>query len=120
MLKAEISKEISQAFDTDLSDAIKPFTIVQRVVDADTDWLSNRVPTVDEYATSSRGVFGDYSEAEIDGINILRTDTKLLCLATELNSPTPPKVGDTINGMEIVSVGKDPADVTWVLQLRRV
>ncbi|MPW70635.1 glutamate 5-kinase, partial [Moraxella catarrhalis] len=39
-LKAEISTEITQAFDTDLKDAVKDFT-GRRVILSDDDWAVN-------------------------------------------------------------------------------
>lgn len=115
-MRQEITDEIKQAFDTDLSDAVKDFTIV-RTKRLDDDWLMNGTSTHQSLKYSGRGVFMGYSSHEIDGQTILQNDVKLLCLQAESEAPM---IDDVINDMQVVSVSKDPADVVWVIQLRGV
>lgn len=83
-----------------------------------------------ELSYRGRGVFGSFQAELVDGNKILATDVKLLVLQAELLVPQDaesaaaeriaPKVDDTIAGMKVMSVSKDPADVSWTIQLRKV
>lgn len=117
-LQAEIQADIAAAFDTDLADAVNAFT-GQRVIAGQYDPVKDI--TTDDHTInySGRGVFTDYGIKEIDGLNILRTDTKLIALQNEVTEL--PAIGDKINGVfDVINVGADPADASYILQLRRV
>lgn len=115
-LKQEITADIANAFDTDLADAVTDFTAI-RQVKTDDDWLENgNNHTKTTY--QGRGVFGNFNQSEIDGQNILITDIKLICLQKEVTDT--PKLDDIINGYQVVAVKKDPADVSFTVQLRKV
>lgn len=113
-MRQEITNEIKQAFDTDLADAVKNFTIVRESV-VDDDWASNGATVANTIITSGRGVFMGYSSHEIDGQTILQNDVKLLCLQAESEKPM---IDDVIEDMQVVAVSSDAADVSWVVQLR--
>jgi hypothetical protein len=126
-LRDDLQTDIAAAFDTDLADAVSSFT-GSRVVAGEYDPVTGSSTTTVTYA--GRGVFGGYSVQEADGQHILATDTKLsgvlqneLLLNDDQGSPTAtpatPQEGDTIDGMEVVRVQKDPADASWTLTLRR-
>lgn len=116
-LKAEIQTDIAAAFDTDLADAVQPFT-GKRVIVGDYDPATD-ASTSTELNYSGRGVFTDYAVKEVDGINILRTDTKLIALQNEVTAL--PAIGDKINGVfDVINVSCDPADVSFTIQLRKV
>ena len=113
-LKAEISTEIAQAFDGDLKDAVKDFT-GRRVILSHDDWAINDTGTPTE-AYKGRGVFGSYSAYEADGQAVSMKDVKLTCLQSELTDT--PMIDDVINGMRVLSIKKDPANVSHTIQLR--
>lgn len=115
-LNQEISHDITNAFDTDLADAVTPFTAI-RQIKTDDDWLLNGNSHT-ETTYQGRGVFGNFNQSEIDGQSILITDIKLICLQQELTDT--PKLDDVINGYQVVAVKKDPADVSFTVQLRKV
>lgn len=126
-LRDEIQAEMAAAFDDPdgLADAVKPVT-GQRQGQGGYDPVTGTVtPSLVTYA--GRGVFGSYSNQEIDGSAIFSTDEKLLCLQSELfitvdGVPTDalaqPAVGDMIGGKRALNVEQDPAGATWTIQLR--
>lgn len=120
-LHDEITADIKDAFNTDLADAVKPFTGSRTVQGEPSveDILTNTVgsnSTIINY--SGRGVFSSYKEIEIDNESILANDVKLTALQSEVT--TRPQLDDVINGYQVVAVQQDPASVTWTLQLRKV
>ena len=120
-LRDDITADIKEAFNTDLADAVKPFTGSRTVQGEPSieDILTNTVgsnSTTINY--SGRGVFGSYSEFEVDGEAIKANDVKLTALQSEIT--TRPQLDDLINGYQVVAVQQDPASVTWNLQLRKV
>lgn len=114
-LNQEISHDIANAFNTDLADAVTPFTAI-RQIKTDDDWLENGNSHT-ETTYQGRGVFGNFNQSEIDGQSILITDIKLICLQQELTDT--PKLDDVINGYQVVAIKKDPADVSFTMQLRK-
>ena len=120
-LHDEISADIKAAFDIDLSDAVTQFEAFREVKGQATvdDWLTNTVSNTDTTLTyGGRGVFGGYSEIEIDNQSIMANDVKLVCLQDEVSQV--PKLDDIINGYRVVAIQQDPASVGWTIQLRRV
>ena len=120
-LKADLDADVAEAFDTDLADAVKPFTGSRTIQGEPSieDILTNTVgsnSTIINY--SGRGVFGGYSEFEVDGEAIKANDVKLTALQSEVTNT--PKLDDVINGYQVVAVNQDPASVTFTIQLRKV
>ncbi|MGI3041145.1 hypothetical protein ACRTDM_05265 [Shewanella algae] len=119
-LRDEITADIADAFDGDLADAVKSFT-GKRTVITGYDPITEQ-PVKQEITYTGRGTFGSYAVNIIDGVNVLATDTKLTCLQAEAvdssGSKFTPEIDDVINGMKVIKVGKDPADVIWNIQLR--
>lgn len=120
-LHDEITADIKDAFDTDLADAVQPFTGSRTVQGEPSieDILTNTVgsnSTTINY--SGRGVFCGYSEFEVDGETIKANDVKLIALQSEVT--TRPQLDDVINGYQVVAVNQDPASVTFNIQLRKV
>lgn len=113
-MREEIQADLKEAFDTELADAVRAFT-GSRSVNLSYDPVTDTQMT-DAESYTGRGVFGNFSKSEIDNLNILITDVRLLCLQSEVTDT--PQNDDVINGMRLIKVGKDPADATWVLQLR--
>lgn len=114
MLKELLTKEMLYAFANDLKDAYKPFVLTRTEIirDKRTDENTEIVTTL-----NGHGVFGSFTAEEADGSINLITDTRLLILQEAFDGK--PAEGDYINGFRVISVKKDPADVTWVLGLRK-
>lgn len=122
-LRDDIQADLAEAFDEedDLADAVTAFT-GSREVAGEYDPTTGTSTTTVTY--SGRGVFGSFRQDEIDGQHILRTDIKVTALQNEVlldtdDSPATPKIDDKINGLKVISVGKDPAGATWSIQLRK-
>lgn len=116
-LRDELTADIAEAFDDDLADAVTAFTGTRITGEGTYD------PVTEEWTPGTltytgRGVFGGFDINMIDGINILRTDVKVTALQVEVTET--PAADDKINGMTVISVGKDPAGATWSIQLRKV
>lgn len=116
-LRDELMADIAEAFDTDLADAVSEFMGRRTERGPAYDPVNEVWPEI-EVNYSGRGVFGSYKLELIDGIRILATDSKLTALQHEVTET--PKVGDKINGMEVLNVGQDPIGASWTLHLRRV
>lgn len=128
-LRDELQADIAEAFDDEdgLADAVKPFECVRTSTSGPYDVETGTYPTVTT-GYQGRGVFGGFRSFEIDGARILATDTKLTVLQNEIwatdngevtNTPEVPRVDDVINGLKVLDVRKDPADVAWIVQMRR-
>ena len=120
-LRDEVTADIKEAFDTDLADAVKPFTGIRTVQGEPSieDILTNTVgsnSTIINY--SGRGVFSSYAEIEVDNESIMANDVKLTALQSEVT--TRPQLDDVINGYQAVAVNQDPASATFTIQLRKV
>lgn len=113
-LNGEITADIANAFDTDLADAVTEFVAIRRVHGTN-DWAINDNTGKDK-AYQGRGVFGSYSAYETDGQVIGIHDVKLICLQSEVTGT--PMIDDVINDMRVLSIAKDPADVSYTIQLR--
>ena len=120
-LHDEVTADIKDAFNTDLADAVQPFTGSRTVQGEPSieDILTNTVgsnSTIINY--SGRGVFGSYAELEVDNESIQMNDVKLIVLQDEVANT--PKLDDVINGYQVVAVNQDPSSTIWTLQLRKV
>lgn len=113
-LRADIQTDMAAAFDTDLADAVRAFTLT-RVTGSDYDPITgDETQTTDTF--DSRGVFGGFKTEQVDDQHILATDEKLTVLQNELG--TTPEIGDDIAGKRVMNVWQDPAKATWTIQLR--
>ncbi|BAR92398.1 hypothetical protein [Pseudomonas phage PS-1] len=124
-LRDELTADIAEAFDTDLADAVTAFTGTQQGDEGYDPVTGEMTTSATTYA--GRGVFGSYSNDEIDGSSILATDERLTVLQAEVlvteagittDARAAPKVGDMISGRRVIQLGKDPAGATWIIQLR--
>lgn len=114
-MKQEITQEIKQAFDGDLKDVVKDFTVV-RVILSDDDWAVNDTQVLSTINYSGRGVFTGFYAYEIDNKTIMQQDTKLICLQSELTDT--PQMNDSINQMKVINISQDPAGICYFIQLR--
>ncbi|MNJ37133.1 hypothetical protein D3C77_319410 [compost metagenome] len=116
-LREEIQADMAEAFDTDLADAVQPFTggiTLPGTWDPVTETGGDLV--VINY--SGRGVFDSFKVALIDGMNIKATDQLLIALTNETTGI--PQVGHKINGFDVINVQTDPAGAHYEIQLREV
>ncbi|STY99829.1 Uncharacterised protein [Moraxella lacunata] len=111
-MKQEITADIANAFNSDLADAVTDFTATRQ---SDDDWAVNDTGTK-THAYKGRGVFGSYGAYETDGQAIGIHDVKLICLQSEVTGT--PMIDDVINGMRVLSIAKDPANISYAIQLR--
>lgn len=116
-LREEIQADMAEAFDTDLADAVQPFTggiTLPGTWDSVTETGGD--PVVISY--SGRGVFDSFKIALIDGMSIKATDQLLIALTNETTGV--PQVGHQINGFDVINVQTDPAGAHYEIQLREV
>jgi hypothetical protein len=125
-MRDDIQADVAEAFDSDLADAVQPFT-GERVVAGEYDPVTGSGGSTTVTYTG-RGVFGSFTIQELagsslvgtgetQGQHILRSDVKLTALQNEVTET--PQIDDKINGYAVVNVGQDPASAMWVIQLRR-
>lgn len=119
-MRSAIQKELAEAFDSDLADAVKTFT-GSYVIEGD-DWdpvteTGNDITV--EY--TGRGILDNYNLNCIDGVNILNSDTLLIALANEVTDKPDIDHKITIDGVsyKVISVQVDPVGAHYDIQLRR-
>lgn len=115
-LRDDITTDLAEAFDNDLADAVESFDGV-RVTVGEYDPVMEQSETI-TVTYKGRGVFANYEQEIVDGIQVLRTDIELTALQAEVDDS--PQIDDKINGFTVIDVGQDPAKVTWSVQLRKV
>lgn len=122
-LRDEIQADIAEAFNTDLADAITPFTCT-RITKGNWDPVEE---TYDEtrFEYSGRCVFGFYNQQEVvksTVLNILETDRKAILMQSEVTAE--PKVDDEwrIEGKlyRVMYIKSDPTKLLYTVQLRKV
>ena len=68
------------------------------------------------------GIFEEYSNSQIDGTRVVEGDRKVLIIAESIDPLTVPQTGDDLvlegDSVSVVKVGKDPANATYVCQVR--
>ncbi|WP_434695339.1 glutamate 5-kinase [Pseudomonas sp. Z1-14] len=124
-LRDDIQIDLAEAFDTDLSDAVQPFTgeyLGPGVYDPVTETTTQQPVTY-----TGRGVLDTYESRRIDNVNIKVGDVLLICLANETTDK--PAVGHKITAQDlltgeqavyqVVSPGIDPAKAHYEIQLRK-
>ncbi|MCH7394188.1 glutamate 5-kinase [Acinetobacter dispersus] len=122
-LRDELQADIAEALDEDLADAVQTFSC-ERIIKTEWDPLTeNHIEVKESY--SGRCVIGFYNQQEVvksDVINILSTDKKGTLLQNETSKV--PLIDDEWNTLQgkyrVMYVKADPANVTWVIQLRKV
>jgi len=117
-LRDDLQKDLAQAFDTDLADAVQAFAggvTLPGTWDPVTETAG--APVVIAY--TGRGVFDSFKMAQVDGVNIRATDQLLIALSNETIGGVP-DIGHKINDFDVVNVKKDPAGAHFEIQLRKV
>lgn len=117
-MREEIQADLAEAFDSDLADAVVPFSggitlpgTWDPVEEVSTD------PVVIAY--TGRGVFDGFKVEQVDGVNIRATDQLLIALTNETIGGIP-DIGHKINDFDVINVQKDPAGAHYEIQLRKV
>lgn len=120
-LRDDIQTDIAEAFNTDLADAVKILTIIDRksgAYDPATGDLSGS-----ETRTGTRGTVSSYTALETmySGGAIDIHDSKILILANEVNVVPITDNFVEVAGEEyrILGVKKDPADAAYILHTRK-
>ena len=116
-IRDEIQADLAEAFDTDLADAVQPFT-GGVTLPGTWDPVSETGEDPVVIAYSGRGVFDEFKLDRVDGVNIRATDQLLIALTNETTGT--PDIGHKINGFDVVNVQKDPAGAHYEIQLRKV
>lgn len=121
-LRDEIQADIAEAFNEDLADAVTTFTCTKLIYSEEFDFATQTYPIIGEKTYSGRGVFGSYERDLVKPANYQVEDVKAIVLQNEVNAV--PQIDDvwlTSGGtFKVLSVGKDPASVSWRVQLRLV
>lgn len=121
-LTAELQTDLKEAFDNDLSDAVKSFTLVH--YDRDASLYDPAIGSVVRSSVSynSRGIFDKYIQQERFNTTIQATDVKLIVIASEID--VEPKIADEViqggKTRPIKNVSKDPVNAIYELQLKGV
>ncbi|MDT1068342.1 glutamate 5-kinase [Providencia stuartii] len=118
-MRSEIQKELADAFDSDLADAVKAFT-GSYVIEGDWDPVTETGnDSLVEY--TGRGILDNYNLNCIDGVNILNSDALLIALASEVTGKPDIDHKITIDGVsyKVISVQVDPVGAHYDIQLRR-
>ncbi|MFW3166280.1 hypothetical protein WBQ28_17505 [Pseudomonas syringae pv. syringae] len=117
-LREDIQREMAEAFDTDLADAVKSFT-GGITLPGTTDPVTEESTPGVVISYAGRGVFDGFRIDLIDGKSIKATDQLLIALINEVIGGTP-QVGHKINGYDVLNVDKDPADAHYEIHLREI
>lgn len=116
-LRDDIQTDLAEAFDTDLADAVQPFTGGVTLPGTWDPVTEEAGPPV-VIAYSGRGVFDSFKVDQVDGVNIRATDQLLIALTNETIGGMP-DIGHKINGFDVINVQTDPAGAHYEIQLRK-
>jgi len=120
-LRLDIQSSVSEAFNGDLSDAVKSFSLEQSDRAAgDYDTTTGLFTPGITTSYPSRGVFATYDLEERFNTPIEVTDVKLIILVNELD--TDPRLKDIViegsNRYRVINKSYDPANATVTLHIR--
>ena len=110
-MRDEITADIVAALATELPDVTRDFTAV-REGEYNPIEDTTGLPVLIDF----KGIAVGYSASLVDGINILSSDQKLICLQDDV--PEPIKIGDMVDDYRVLNVSKDPLNVSVTLHLR--
>lgn len=128
-MRDEIQQELAAAFDAEdeLADAVDSFTCTRKILTSSNPATGE--DTYTEYVYGGRGVlFGSWAKDLVKPIDYRATDSKGVLLQNEVKDTAGTLVEPDVNDIwviegsnyRVVSYGKDPADATWIAQLRKV
>lgn len=120
-LRDELQADIAGAFNEDLADAVHEFTC-ERVIKRNFDPVHE---TYEEeiISYSGRGVlFGQYKSYDIANLGIPALDSKATVLQNEVTDE--PAIDDkwvvSNTSYRVINISKDPTDVIWICQIRKI
>lgn len=126
-MRSKIQSKLGKAFSTKLADAVDTFTCTRKILTGSNPATGE--DTFTEYVYGGRGVlFGSYLKDLVKPIDYRATDSKAVLLQNEVKDVTGTLVEPDVNDIwvidgdnyRVVSYRKDPADATWVVQLRKI
>lgn len=126
-MRSKIQSKLGKAFSTKLADAVDTFSCTRKLLTGSNPATGE--DTYSEYVYGGRGVlFGGWAKDLVKPLDYRATDSKAVLLQNEVKDTVgtfvEPEVNDiwVIEGgsYRVVSYGKDSADATWTVQLRKV
>lgn len=123
-IKASMQSSFGRLFDTAFAEAVRDFT---GTYPGEGVWDPvEEVTTAQPVTYTGRGVLSRYKKDQIDGINILATDVRLIALVNEVNDKPAPEhivtAPDLITGQSkdyrVLEAVTDPVGVHYQIQLR--
>lgn len=128
-MRDEIQQELGAAFDAEdeLADAVDTFTCTRKMLTGSNPATGE--DTYTEYVYSGRGVlFGSWAKDLVKPVDYRATDSKAVLLQNEVKDAAGTLVEPDVNDIwviegdsyRVVSYGKDSANATWTVQLRKV
>lgn len=126
-MRLKIQSKLGKAFSTKLADAVDTFTCTRKILFSTNPATGEDIYYDFEY--NGRGVlFGSYLKDIVKPIDYRATDAKAVLLQNEVKDAAGNLVEPDVNDIwvieegnyRVVSYGKDPADATWIAQLREV
>lgn len=122
-LRDKIQGKLAKAFDKKLADAVHQFTCTKIINTGEMDFETETYPDSETIIYTGRGVlFGSYAKDYVKPEKYQAEDCKATVLQNEVTAV--PQVDDeweTEKGIfRIVSIGADPTDSIWKVQLRKV
>ncbi|TCM62309.1 hypothetical protein EC844_12537 [Acinetobacter calcoaceticus] len=122
-MRDKVQSKVGKAFNKKLADAVHQFTCSKPIYSGEYDFETQTYPLIRVDKYEGRGVlFGSYSKDMVKPADYQAEDARAIVLQNEVT--TVPQIEDeweTPRGVfKVVNIGADPADVTWIVQLRKV
>lgn len=123
-IKSTMQSSFGRLFDTAFAEAVRDFT---GTYPGEGVWDPvEEVTTAQPVIYTGRGVLSRYKKDQIDGVNILATDVRLIALVNEVtDKPAPGHIvtaPDLITGQSadyrVIEAVTDPVGVHYQIQLR--
>lgn len=123
MIKSKIQSKVSKAFSGKLVDAVHTFTCTLKSTTP--VWDEENLKWVDGSSTTYSGsgvLFGSYLQNYVKPADYQVDDCKAVILQNQVTAkPEINHVWVTAKGdFRVVSVGQDPTDSIWTVQIRKV
>lgn len=120
-MRSDLQQELAEAFDTDLADALTPFSCTRIIRSGKLNPATEQYEHQETVQYGGRCILGNYLRDLVKPNDYQVTDTKALVLQNEISAE--PKIKDEwlmgIDIYRVINVSKDPVSATWSCQLRR-